>query len=94
MTESETPDFVKHFLYSAFMDNLISWKMKDSCEYHVEEFKKLDEKHKTFGLTPVWQEEKQDHLDHAKAFKKIYIYGIFFYKKARHQLHFFSNKQE
>lgn len=74
MTKPKTPDFVKSFLYSDFMDDLISWKMKDSCEYHVEEFKRLDEKHKTFGLNPTQQEDKQDHLEHAKAFRSIYIY--------------------
>ena len=74
MTKPKTPDFMQHFLYSDFMDEIISWKMKDSCEYHVEEYKRLDTKHKTFGLTPVMQEEKQDHLEHAKAFKNLYIY--------------------
>lgn len=74
MTKPKTPDFVRHFLYSDFMDDLIAWKMKDSCEYHVEEFKKLDEKHKTSELTPVQQGDKQDHLRFAKAFRDIYVY--------------------
>lgn len=68
------PNFVKRFLYSDFLDEIIAWKMQNSCEYHVEEFKKLDEKHKTYGLSPVMQEEKRDHLEHARAFRTIYIY--------------------
>lgn len=78
----QTPDFVKHFLYSDFMDEVISWKMKDSCEYHTEEYNKLHSKHTTYGLSPIMQEEKEDHLKFAKAFKEIYVYysGDYVYK--------------
>jgi len=82
MTEKKYPDFLKHFLHSDFMDDLISWKMKELCEDHTREYKRLHSKHGTYGLKPHEQEDKEDHLKFAKLFKVVYIYfgGDYKYK--------------
>lgn len=76
------PNFIDHFLYSDFMDDLISWKMKEICEGHIEEYKRLHSKHGTYGLKPFEQEAKEDHRKDAIAFKHVYIYfsGDYGYK--------------
>jgi len=78
----KTPDFLNHLLHSDFMNDLISWKMKDTCEYHAEEYKRLHSKHGTYGLKPHEQEDKEDHRKDAIAFKHVYIYfsGDYDYK--------------
>ena len=79
---TKTPDFLKHFLYSDFLDNVIAWKMKELCEDHTKEYKKLHSKHETFGFKLHEQEDKEDHLKFAKLFKEAYIYfsGDYGYK--------------
>lgn len=78
----ETPDFLKHFLHSDFLDDVIAWKMKDICEYHTVEYKRLQSKYVRDGLKPHKQEDKEDHRKHAIAFKRVYIYfsGNYGYK--------------
>ena len=82
MTEKKYPDFLKHFLHSDFLDDVIAWKMKDICEYNTEEYKRLQSKHETYGLAVHKQEDKEDHRKHALAFKAVYIYfsGDYGYK--------------
>ena len=79
---TKTPDFLKHFLHSDFLDDVFAWKMKDICEYHTEEYKRLHAKHETYGLPVHKQEDKEGHRKHALAFKCIYIYfsGNYGYK--------------
>ena len=82
MTEKKYPDFLKHFLHSDFLEDVIAWKMKEICERHTDEYKRLHSKHGTYGLKPHEQEDKEDHRQHAIAFKHVYIYfsGDYNYK--------------